>query len=210
MELDEVDAILAAARQPETTVPICTRGDLQADWEALDKELTDLRTKSTATLAGSSDPVEASLAVRIRALEEQMAGSTLHLRLRALTRTPWMDLIQAHGPREGNASDARAALNVTTFFPALIAASLVAPGLDEARLKTLLDVITPRQYDVLTDAAWRLNQQDVSVPFSRAASYIVTSSAETSKRLSGSASPTNGSAAGSRKKSPSTSGKTAG
>src|ERR1043166_5401257 len=44
----DIEQIIASARRPETTVPLCMRGDLQAVWEQLDrdfdaadKEITD-------------------------------------------------------------------------------------------------------------------------------------------------------------------------
>lgn len=198
MELSELDAMLKAAKQPEKTVEVCLRGDLQADWEQLDRELSELRTKSAATLAG--DPAEGTLADRIRALEAEMTESTLHLRLRALRRKPWLALLEAHPAREGNDLDKVYNLNVDEFFPALVGKSVVDPVFTPEQLDALLDSITSRQYDVLTEAAWNLNRADVSVPFSYTASRITPNSGETSKRQPGSGSRTNGSPAGSRKK----------
>jgi hypothetical protein len=206
MDIAELDAMLAAAKQPEKTVPICLRGDLQADWEELDRELTELRTKNAGTLAG--DPAEGAVADRIRALEAEMATSTLTLRLRALRRKQWMALLELHPARPDNAMDKIYNLNVDVFFPDLIARCLVSPEMDQNQLDTLIDSITSRQYDVLTEVAWNLNRADVSVPFSYTASRITGDSGETSKRQSGSASATDDSQAGSRRKSRSTSTKT--
>lgn len=203
MELSELDSLLASAKQPETTVTLCLRADLQAEWEQLDRELTDLRARASRKLAGSNDEVE--LARQVQAVEEEMAASTITVTLRALTRRPWMQLVQSHPPRKDNEGDKQLGINQDTFFDALIGACVVDPELDEERLTGLLDALTSHQFDQLTEAAWSINRQDVSVPFSPIASRIITSSGGTSRRQSGSGSRTKGSQGGNQKQSRSTS-----
>lgn len=199
MDINELDALLDASRQPEQTVNVCLRGDLQAEWEKLEQELTTLRAASKATLAG--DPEETALAERIRAVEEQMRTATVPMVLRALTRRPWQQLCESHPPRPDNPSDRVVGANTATFYDALIEASVVSPDFGGSdRLKRLLDTLTSMQFDMLASAAWDLNRRDVGVPFSLTASHTIPSSGGTSKRPSGSGSRSNGSLAGNRKR----------
>lgn len=179
MEIAELDALLQSARQPETTVPLCLRGDLQADWEELDKQLAEVRSQGTSKLAETASAEAVALAERIRALEAQMAEATIQMRFRALPRRPWMALIEAHPGREGHEFDKMTGLNQDTFYDALIAASVVAPEFTPEQLTALLDMVTAAQFDTLSTAVWNLNRRDVSVPFSFTASQITTSSAGT-------------------------------
>jgi hypothetical protein len=208
MNIEELDALLASAKLPETTVPLCLRGDLQAEHETLERQLTDLRARNSRKLAGGSD--ETGLAQRLTALEEQMESSTITLRLRALQRRPWRELVESHPPRKGDEGDKVLGINQSTFLDALIGGCVVEPEMDAERLTTLLDKLSDAQFDKLAAAAWSLNRRDVGVPFSRTASLITQSSGGTSRQQSDSASPSNASPGGSRKKSPSTSTKKAG
>lgn len=185
MELSEIDAMLAGAKKPETKVPLCLRSDLQAEWERLEQELRDEEEAEPATLAKAVSKRSKELAVEIRALEEQMKAATLTVTLRAMERAPWKELLSAHPPRKDVPTDWGMGYNPETMFDDLIGKTLVDPVLDEERLGKLLDGLTAGQYDKLSDAAWKLNKSDVSVPFSPTASRIAASSGGTSKRQSG-------------------------
>lgn len=167
MDITELDALLAAAKLPETTVPLCLRGDLQAEWETLDRQLAASRERGDRRLTGSAD--EQALARQIRDLEDEMQASTVTVRLRAVERTPWRKLMEAHPPRKDVDADKLLGVNQATFYDALIAACLVDEPLRE-RFAAFADKLTDAQYDRLVTAAWNLNRRDVSVPFSRNAS----------------------------------------
>lgn len=164
-------SMLAEAKLPERTVPICLRGDLVADHEQAERELEQAEQKAVDSLAGSG---AGQIAQRIEALEEQMREHTYDFRLRALPRAGWRALVDRHPPRrdEQNAivDTDRIGVNAETFYPAIVRACLVDPVLDEAQWQTLVDSLTDRQFEDLADAAWALNRREVDVPFSRAAS----------------------------------------
>lgn len=203
MDVTEFDKILASARMPEKTIPLCMRGDLQAEWEKLDAELNAEKPQETATLAGPPPNIE--LAQRIEALQEEMRESLIVLRLRAMSRDPWFALTAAHPPRPDIISDRMQGFNGSTIWDDLIAETLIEPQLDRERVTLLLNKITPGQLDRLAQEAWDLNRRDVvSVPFSLTASLITRNSGETSKPPSDSGSLTVDGRAGSRRKSPST------
>lgn len=177
MELHELDALLDAARLPEATVDICLRGDLVAEWEQAEKQLRDAHNGSARTLAGGSVE-EAELAKRVRELEEEMRGSTISVKLRAMRRPDWAKLVADHPPRKGNDGDKQLQINQETFYDALIAASIVEPALDAERTQRFLDALSDAQFDKLAARAWILNRKDVDVPFSQIASRITETSGE--------------------------------
>lgn len=177
MDNKDLDALLGAARLPESTVPLCLRGDLQAEWETLERQLAEAKQRGDRRLVGS--PEEAALARQLRDLEAQMQDSTITLRLRALPRREFMKLVEKHPARKDNQVDRMVGVNQATFYDALIGACIVEPEIDEERLTRLLDALTDAQFNKLANTAWELNRSDVSVPFSRTASRITTNSDET-------------------------------
>lgn len=208
MDLDKFDQLLEESKLPESTVPLCLRGDLQAEWEVKDSALSDMASSRDRKLSGHSEE-EKALAREIQALEHQMQDSTITFRLRALERPDWRKLLEKHPPRKGNEGDRLLGVDQSEFFDALVHACLVEPELDLERVKKLIDKLTDAQFNKLSGAAWELNRRDVDVPFSLTASLITASSGGTSKQRSGSASPSNGSPGGSQRKSQSTSTKKA-
>jgi hypothetical protein len=159
-------ALLADAKLPERTVPICMRGDLVAEHETADRELQALADKPVTKFAGDG---RGELQNRVRDLEGQMLEATYPFRFRALARKDWHAFVAEHPPRPGNEQDAALEANTDTFFDALIRKCLVDPVLDDEAWFRLTESLTDRQYDLLAGAAWGLNRKDVNVPFSQAA-----------------------------------------
>ncbi|GAB3376213.1 hypothetical protein [Amycolatopsis echigonensis] len=192
----DIDALLAAAKLPEETVPLCLRPDLRRRFEELDGELLLAKTERT-TMAPTDR--EHQLAAEIKELEAEIAEHSLQVRMRGLKHGPWVELMAAHPPRADNAADANMGVNVESFVPALIRAEMVEPEMSDAQFEKLLDVITDRQYNELANAAWMLGREYRDAPvFSRAASLVIPDSGETSRQPSDSGSRP----AGSRAKKP--------
>jgi hypothetical protein len=195
----DIAAILAGAKLPEDTVDLCLRADLVAEHERLDSELEALLDQPAKKLGG--DPRRAELAVQIVALEEQMRESTITVRLRAMPKRRWRQMVMEHPPRldeDGNRIpvDFRG-VNSDTFYDPLIRASVIEPKLTDEQWTNLLGhtaaeaealeavgkgdevedgLLTSRQHELLVAAAWDLNRDEVSVPFSSAASRLTPSS----------------------------------
>lgn len=190
------DKIKAASR-PERTVPVCLNGALVGEFEAAEQQLQEaLRRPASDSLDGGDDRRE--LAERIEDLRQQMLNGTESFRLRAMPRNRWRKFIGDYPPRQDedgvvDARDRNIGVNVDTFYPALIRLSVVAPELDDDDWLDLLGgtrmredgteeevegVLTSRQFDELASAAWDLNRDTVDVPFSRAASRILSSAPE--------------------------------
>ncbi|MFF0823065.1 hypothetical protein ACFYUR_22110 [Micromonospora haikouensis] len=176
--MTDFKSLLAAARLPERTVPICLRGDLTAEFEDLERQLDDaLRTPATSLKGDGSG----AIADRMEALRSEMLAHTYRFRLRAMTRPRWHAFVAEHPPRpDGDQVDARdrvRGVNVETFFPALVRESVVDPQLDAGEWDRLIgEVLTDRQFDELSTAAWSLNRGEVDIPFSPAASRMTRSS----------------------------------
>jgi hypothetical protein len=171
--LKNFKTMLAEAKLPERTVMICLRGDLAAEHEHAERELAEAAKTASDSLAGSG---VGEIADRIDALEGQMREHSYEFRLRALKRPDWRALVDQHQPRKGDdglvVPTDRIGVDVSTFYDAILRACLVDPELTDEEFAQLLDSITDRQYDELTEAAWALNRKEVDIPFSRAASEV--------------------------------------
>lgn len=172
--------LLAAAKLPERTVPVCLQGDLVAEFESLDRALAEAERKNPDSLEGNGT---GPILDRMESLRTQMQEHTHEFRLRALPKPKFRALIAAHPPRrneDGDSilpADSFMGLDTSTFWDALIRACIVDPELDNATWTELENVLTDRQYEVLSDAAWGLNRGDVDIPFSLNASRLSRGSA---------------------------------
>lgn len=173
----DLAALLAAARLPERTVDLCLRGDLQAEWENLQRNLEEAKRVPDMRSLGDPPP-GAELEDAIHALEVTMAASVLTLTLRALNRKAFQDLALKHPPRPDDQRDKMYGLNFESFNADLIRACCVDPELDDDQWAHLIEVITPGQYRLLGDTCEVLNHSPVDVPFSSNASPRAPASAD--------------------------------
>ncbi|GAA4439370.1 hypothetical protein [Phytohabitans houttuyneae] len=166
---------IAAAKLPERTVDICLRGDLQAEWEELERQLREAFAREQGDKRLNSGGESRRLAQQIEALQGQMRADTLVFRMRALPRKKWTALQKDHPPRKDNEADQELGYNVDDFVPAAIKACTVEPAdLDDAAWEHLLDeVLTEYQFVQLQNTAYALNVNKVNVPNSFAASRIL-------------------------------------
>lgn len=173
--------IMAGARRPEKSVPICLRGDLAADHEEAERQLREAQKRTADSLAGTGT---GTIIARIEAIEAEMRENTQDFRLRALPKPVFRALVEAHPPRRDPEtgdiidSDRLILSNYDTLLPALVRACTIDPGLDENEWNELYDLLTDRQIGNLEDAAWFVNRGEVNVPFSQAASLMRRTSAD--------------------------------
>ncbi|MEV1013781.1 MULTISPECIES: hypothetical protein [unclassified Micromonospora] len=163
---------LAAAKLPERTVDICLRGDLQAEWEDLHRQLADAEMAAAKDKRLAGDAAVKAIGEQITAVQDQMRADTIVFRMRALSRKVWAELIKQHPPRKDNDEDQQLGYNVDTFMVALIRASTYSPDdLDDETWADLLDErITEWQFAQLQNTALALNVRKVDVPNSFAVS----------------------------------------
>lgn len=189
MDISDVRSMIKQAHLPETTVPLCLRGDLQAEFEKLERQLQEIPQRPRESLADDGGHgVAKGIAEKMEALRDQMRECTMDVTLRALARKDWKSLLEKHPPRDDVDSDRTLGLNGETFYDALILACWVEPDLEKDERTELLDLLTGAQFDKLAASAFALNRRDVGVPFSRTASRTLRNSDETPKQPPDSAS----------------------
>jgi hypothetical protein len=166
---------IAAAKLPERTVDICLRGDLQAEWEDLDRQLREAYGREQMDKRLNSGGESRELARRIEALQDEMRDHTIVFRMRALSRKAWGELVKQHPARKDHPDDDLLGYNPETFFVDVIRKCIYSPDdLDDAAWDHLLDeVITEHQWVSLQNAVMALNVRKVDVPNSRAASRLL-------------------------------------
>ncbi len=178
-----LDSMLDGARLAERSVELCLRGDLQADFEDLERCLTELRSADQRDTRLTSGAEGRALAEQIEALRAEMADSVVEFRLRALPKSKWSKLMRDHPGTESKQQ-----FNVDTFVPAYLRLCIIDPELsDEQWVKLVGDdetdgVLSSAQYDLLADTGWQLNRQDAKVPFSQLASVLLRNSEPTLKQ----------------------------
>lgn len=192
--------LLAQAKPVERTIRLCLRGDLQAQFEELDRQRADAASKTDGdSLAGSP---AAAIARRMETLREDMEASTIVFTVRALSRKAYQGLVAQHPPRRDDKGDVleddrEMGLNQATFWDPLIRACVVDPELDETQWRRLLDdILSDRQYEQLASSALVACRGNVDVPFSFAASQILKALGGESSVLSDSGSLSGDSTAG--------------
>lgn len=155
--------IKASARLPQKTVPICVRGDLQAEYEDLERQLKQAEAAAYRTLAGATEEA-ATIKELMAGLREQMRENTHVFTLQALPKKKWSDLIAQHKPRDEDRAN-RQDYNAETFPLAAVQACCVSPVMSLAEVTELCDqILTQGQWDSLFLAVFLLNRADVEVP----------------------------------------------
>ncbi|MER5420328.1 hypothetical protein [Streptosporangium roseum] len=172
--------ILGSIRRPEKTVPICLAGDLQAEFEALERDLAIAREKpaDAGTLAGGSDPMATAIAQQIQELRARMREHTVVFRFQGLSSKTYSDLVAAHPPKDDSK---RNDVNWDTFSVALVATCAVEPQMTVDEATQLAEALTQAQWDALFTAAYETNKADIDVPFSYAASAVLSGSKKNSR-----------------------------
>lgn len=174
---------VAAAKRPQATEFLCVRGDLMSEYVKADEELRLALGAAPSSLAGLDEEEIRAIAQRVEDLRTEMQDYTIEVLFEALPQTRWNELKAEHPPRQdddgGVHPDDRAyGVNVLTFFPAALIACTAAPDDLTAEMWTDLldDKLSDGQISNACMSVWLLNRSTVSVPFSHAASKILSSS----------------------------------
>lgn len=155
-----VKALLRGSQRAVRNVKICTRADLVDEAETVEARIR--KAKETDSLAPDVSDLEARLAE----LREQMEDASIEFRIRALPRREFTKLITENPAREDNKHDAVLGMNIDEVVEQLIRRGTEEPELDAADWEILLgDVLNQATYKQLTNAAWSVNEHDVSIPF---------------------------------------------
>jgi hypothetical protein len=169
-------AMMAEARLPERTVDVCLRGDLVADFQALEAELDAARIAAGDSLDAGTEAD--GIIERMEAVKALMRESTYPVRLRAMRGPDFRALFAQHPPRRNDAGEIDAAergfdFNVDTFFEPLLRACLVDPEIvSKDDWDSFVGGITDYQFNELAITCLSLNRGKVDIPFSLAASQM--------------------------------------
>jgi hypothetical protein len=113
--VSDIDDLLAAARLPETTVPVCLRGDLAAEVEELERQLATQEAIPRVSIADGGQA--RATAERIAELQAEMDKFTRQFRLRAMDRHRWTAFILKHPPRQATRLTSEWATTATLCSP---------------------------------------------------------------------------------------------
>src|SRR4051812_48838431 len=138
----DIEQIISSARRPETTVPLCLRGDLQAVWEQLDRDF-DVADKSiTEEVTAGGSPIQAvKIAEQMEAVRQEMLDSTISFVLRGMSRGQWKKVVEDHPPVEG-VDDESAEVNEESFVTAMISTCTIDPVMTFDQAARLRDELT--------------------------------------------------------------------
>ncbi|MER7517775.1 hypothetical protein [Streptomyces sp. NPDC126499] len=166
--MPDIKDILAKARPREHSIRICVAGDLAAEYDRLQAELSAVSTWQPQSMAEENP--SAAIAERMAELQEQMKDAEVEFTFRALGAKAWSDLVAEHpGKTPDEAWDAE------TLAPALVSACAVDPAMTPAEVDELFEALNVGQRQQLIDAAWQVNGEATAVPFSLHASAILAS-----------------------------------
>lgn len=156
--------MLQQRERPAMVVSICLRGDLTSEIYRLDAELVEIGRRQLTDSRLAGNPEAKKLAERIEALWAEAKQFSVDVKVRALERGQWADLVAKHPPK-GKGLDYD-----TSIYNDAIPLCIVEPEMDSDTKSKLLDGLTQGQWDELAGAVHSVNAGDGSVPFSRAAS----------------------------------------
>lgn len=206
---------LAAASPARRRVTLIVDKALHSEWHALNAELAT---------AAAEDDRDGSLAAsrarkvidRMEEVRDRVEASTVHFDFEQLLWTRYLALQSDHAPRKGKIVDRYQGYNVETFPPAIIRAACVAVTghdgdtltADEIPAETwdsLFASFNVRQVEELFTGARAVNDQETSVPPSARSLLGSQDSGASLAQPSPGTSRRSGSAAGSRRTSPTSS-----
>lgn len=160
----DVKKLIRAAKRAVRRVPVCLRADLVDEYETLEAQLNKAKAAAEDSLGG--DPRVAELTARLEELRAEMGEATVEFVIRALPEKQFTKVLTEHPPREGDKRDAVMGWNIDDVVEQLIRRGTEEPNLDDEDWQILLEETLNRAtYAQLTNAAWSVNDKDVSVPF---------------------------------------------
>lgn len=152
---------------PRTATVEIYSGDVEA-------KLADLLARTNAAIAEDNDGRPKRNTYKSKALplaeehdaliesERENCIKVVLNQLRPLRR--FHELQDAHPLREGNKRDKVFAVNVDTFFPALIRESMVSPEVTDEQYAEFVETCPPAAWIRLSNVAYELTTGDVTLP----------------------------------------------
>ena len=165
--------------KPRTAVVTIYQGDYL---DRIDYLRRQAEAAAEAEQSGPRRSGQKSEAMRLAAEHDALVAeaneTAVHVKVQALGRKAWRELVDAHPPRDGNDEDKAAGVNEDTFKDALVAASIVEPEMTEGERVDFLDYMSSVDYDRIYVTAFSLNRVVAADPKSSLASRLTRSSDE--------------------------------
>lgn len=161
-----ISELLEHGRRVERTVPICIRGDLQAEYDRVIAELGKLVTPSgqlleEASMAPDGDEaasVAQALYEELEGIRAQMVEWTRSVRVRAMPADEWPAWDKAHRPKDSEA-------DFTDYNVAIIAECAVSPTLTQDEARTMFKSLGHPTMLKVANAAYSANTQSgIDIP----------------------------------------------
>ncbi|MEV8638091.1 hypothetical protein AB0395_41210 [Streptosporangium sp. NPDC051023] len=151
-----------------------------AEFEDLERDLAVAKEKpvEAGTLAGDTDPMATAIAQQIQELRARMREHTVVFRFQGLSSKVYSDLVASHPPKDDSK---RGDVDWDTFSVALVATCAVEPKMTVDEAGQLAESLTQAQWDALFTASYEVNKADIDVPFSYAASAVLSGSKKSSR-----------------------------
>lgn len=169
--------------RPTSVVNLVTNLDLLSEHQAANEELSRLNriTQASDRLNNGFSKEIRDLAKKVQEIEERMDESTVCVKLKALKRAEYAEVIAKHPPREDHDLDTALGFNTETFADDAMPLSIV--GAWRKSTKEKIDFtgadweaesaeFTDAQYADFAQALLNLNRGSTSVPFSQTASAV--------------------------------------
>lgn len=168
--MPDITQILAQAKAREKSVYLCLAGDLIAEVDRLERQLDGLSGDSWQPESLAATNPAQRIAKQIKAVRDRMKKAETEFRLRALGAKAYSDLLAAHpgkSPEEG--------FDMETFPKALLSACAIDPVMTPEQTEALFEILNEAQRQELMQAAFDVNNEATSIPFSVGASGILNS-----------------------------------
>jgi hypothetical protein len=197
----DIESIIGETEPAETSVTLCVKGSLRAEYERLDAQLGDIE-QAISNLAGGDT---AGITSRMAELRKQMLAYERTFNLRAVEPLPWSNLVARRPVKTPGMTDEDYAPLYYAWVCEVVAVSVVDPVMTPDQAARFRDRLSAGDWQKLANAAWNVNDDSSTIPFSVAASVLSRSSGEKSKPQETSDNPAHASLAGNPNSEPASS-----
>jgi hypothetical protein len=161
----DILSILEEVEAPESSVTLCLKGSLVAEYERLDEQLQ--AAGSPVSLAG--DASAAAIEAAMDDLRQQMLAAGVAFRFRALPPRQFSDYRATSPVKKDGQPDAEYADAYHLWVCGLVALCAVDPQMTPEQADQLSQKLSDAQWNRLVNSAWMVNANKQNIPFSDAA-----------------------------------------
>ncbi len=179
------EEIKARASRPATVVSLCLDGEALGEIRELEKQLDNAPVPTNL----GEPSVAHQIREQIEAVQERCRESMVDFKLRAIRGPDWAPFWATRPIPDKDESSEEFGGRWFTFVCDLVSRSVVDPAMTPEQVAELADELPQDSWNELSDEAWTLNTNKVSVPFSAAVSALTSSSDEKPRRRPSTASP---------------------